>query len=354
MEQKNEKISVIIPIYNVEPYLRQCLDSVVNQTYRNLEIILVDDGSPDNCGAICDEYMQKDDRIITIHKKNGGLSAARNDALKLVTGTWISFVDSDDWCELDLCEKAIAQATKTNSDIVLYSVYKGLSKKVNTETRIHTFDMGFETEDKETLFQLQLSTLSNKYVPYSKAQPRALGDPWDKLYKASLIRNNGLSFAENVKAHEDVIFNIHAFQYAKKVSFIDLPLYHWRINPTSIGHKYTPDRVKINEEVYQEFFRIGRLYCLPDEYYQAVYERIVSNTQRLGAQFIFNRKNPMKFIDKLRLAREVLRSEPTYTAFEKADRKKLGKSGKFITISRHHNAILLYIATKVQILLGKA
>ena len=122
------KISVIIPVYNVEPYLRQCLDSVVNQTYKNLEIIIIDDGSPDNCGAICDEYAAKDKRIQVIHKENCGLSAARNDGLARATGEWIAFVDSDDWCELDLYEKAIACAEKTDPDIVLYSLYKGSSR----------------------------------------------------------------------------------------------------------------------------------------------------------------------------------------------------------------------------------
>ena len=103
-----EKISVIIPVYNVEPYLRKCLDSVINQTYRNLEIIIVDDGSPDNCGAICDEYAARDDRVIVIHKKNGGVSAARNDGIRIASGKWITFVDPDDWCEPDYYEMLIS------------------------------------------------------------------------------------------------------------------------------------------------------------------------------------------------------------------------------------------------------
>ena len=348
-------ISVIIPIYNVEPYLRQCLDSVVNQTYRNLEIILVDDGSPDNCGAICDEYAQKDSRIIVIHKQNGGLSAARNDALKLVTGTWISFVDSDDWCELDLYEKAIAHAEMSNADIVIYSTYKGSLKEAGAETRIHPFDMNFETEDKEILFQLQLSVLSRKYTPYSKAQPWSMGLPWDKLYKASFICDNGLSFPENVKAHEDRIFNICAFQYAKKVSFFDSPLYHWRMNPISIGHKYTPNRVKINEEIYREYFKIGHRHHLPEEYYQAVNVIIVDSTCALGSQCFFNSQNPMKFFDKFRYARETLNREPIYTAFDKVDRKRLGGiTGRLVTINRHHNTIWLYVLTRIRVLLGLA
>ena len=347
------KISVIIPVYKVEPYLRQCLDSVINQTYKNLEIIIVDDGSPDNCGKICDEYAQADDRIIVIHKDNGGLSAARNDGLARVTGDWISFVDSDDWCELNLYEEAITCVEKTNPDIVIYSCFKGTAKQDGEDARIHTFDNDFETEDKEILFQLQLAALSRKYIPYSKAQPWTMGFPWDKLYKTSMVLDNGLTYAENVKANEDVIFNLHAFQYAKKISFFDAPLYHYRINPTSIGHKYTPNRVDINSEIYKELFRIGSLYNLPEEYYQALNVRIVGNTIALGAQCLFNQQNPSSFLEQLKYARRLLHTEPTYTAFEKVDRKRLGKLGKLVTISRHNNELLLYFAYKMQMLLGE-
>ena len=95
----NELISVIVPVYKVEPYLRRCIDSIISQTYHNLEIILVDDGSPDNCGAICDEYAEKDTRVRVIHKSNGGLSDARNAGLDIMTGDYVAFVDSDDWID---------------------------------------------------------------------------------------------------------------------------------------------------------------------------------------------------------------------------------------------------------------
>ena len=117
------KLSVIVPIYNVEKYLRQCLESIVNQTFRDLEIILVDDGSPDKCGEICDEYAKKDNRIIVIHKANGGLSAARNDALNIATGEWIAFVDSDDWLDIDIYEKAITAGDRYDVDILLFNSY---------------------------------------------------------------------------------------------------------------------------------------------------------------------------------------------------------------------------------------
>jgi len=119
--ENSSLISIIIPVYNVERYLHQCIDSVINQTYKNLEIILVDDGSSDSCPAICDNYAQKDGRIIVIHKKNEGQSIARNKALKTATGKYIMFVDSDDWIDLDTCEVAVSYAEKFDTDIVFWS-----------------------------------------------------------------------------------------------------------------------------------------------------------------------------------------------------------------------------------------
>ena len=112
-------VSIIVPIYKVEPYLRRCLNSIVNQTYTNLEIILVDDGSPDGCPQICDEYAAKDKRIVVIHKKNGGLSDARNTGLDICKGEYISFVDSDDWVDEGYIEKLLSFTQKENADIAI-------------------------------------------------------------------------------------------------------------------------------------------------------------------------------------------------------------------------------------------
>ena len=115
-------ISIIIPVYKVEKYIYKCIDSVLNQTYKNLEIILVDDGSPDKCPEICEEYAKKDNRIKIIHKKNGGLSDARNAGLKVATGKYIGFVDSDDYIEKDMYQVLYNNIIKTNSDISIVNL----------------------------------------------------------------------------------------------------------------------------------------------------------------------------------------------------------------------------------------
>ena len=114
------KVSVIVPVYKVEKYLKKCIDSILNQTYRDLEVILVDDGSPDQCGTICDRYGREDSRVHVIHKENGGLSDARNTGVERASGEYILFVDSDDYIEPELVEKTVKAAEKTGCDLVMF------------------------------------------------------------------------------------------------------------------------------------------------------------------------------------------------------------------------------------------
>ena len=114
-------ISVIVTVYNIREYLPKAVDSILSSTYQNLEVLLIDDGSTDGSERICDEYAKKDNRIIVIHKANGGLSAARNDALNIATGEWIAFVDSDDWLDIDIYEKAITAGDRYDVDILLFN-----------------------------------------------------------------------------------------------------------------------------------------------------------------------------------------------------------------------------------------
>ena len=115
------QISIIVPVYNVEPYLHKCIDSILAQTFTDFECILIDDGSPDNCPAICDEYATKDNRIILLHQKNAGVSAARNAGLNIAKGEWIGFVDSDDWIEKNALELLYNKQRETSADIIIGS-----------------------------------------------------------------------------------------------------------------------------------------------------------------------------------------------------------------------------------------
>ncbi len=193
----NPMISVIVPVYKVEPYLRKCLDSIVDQTYRNLEIILVDDGSPDNCGAICDEYAARDHRIIVIHKENGGVSSARNTGLAQAKGDWIGWVDSDDWVEPDMYEYLLENAERYDADIAVCSraeIDKG--KKI-----FRGWEYSVVLNREQGLKLLLENDLMQNYC-------------CDKLFRAKLW--DGILFPEG-RTYEDIAVMHRLFERAERI-----------------------------------------------------------------------------------------------------------------------------------------
>lgn len=247
------KISVIIPIYKVEPYLRQCLDSVVNQTHRNLEIILVDDGSPDNCGAICDEYAAKDDRITVIHKENGGLSAARNDGMERATGEWITFVDSDDWCELDYYEQLLSEIDKQDHDVDVFCAGGYYGEYDNKTVMVSSFvkNVQYNHEEAEGLMA---KCLIGNYRDLAGSGNGGLSSPWDKLYRTSFLRKYHLEFDTTSKASEDLQFNFQAFDRAQQVSGCTYVGYHYRMVATSITKGFNPQKPQIHYDVISKLY----------------------------------------------------------------------------------------------------
>ena len=207
-----DKISVIVPIYNVEPYIRQSLDSIINQTYKNLEIILVDDGSLDNCGKICDEYALKDNRIKVLHIKNGGPAVARNAGLDIATGEFIGFIDPDDFFEPDMYETLYNAITKTNAGLVVCNWYIGTDGNWEKNTKFPDKEILTSNEAFEAFF-------SCMYV-------------WNKLYRKEVVGN--LRQIETFA--QDVYYTFTVFTRIEKVVCVDKCLCYYRMNPTSRQH----------------------------------------------------------------------------------------------------------------------
>lgn len=202
-------ISVVVPIYNVENYLERCIKSIVNQTYKNLEIILVDDGSPDRCPDICDEWGKQDSRIKVIHKKNGGLSDARNAGLKLAKGELISFIDSDDWINLRFFEVLYKVMIQENSDIVQCN-YRALEKQIDEE--------GFDSD------LLNISSFTNEEALSMLIDNDRLRQVvWNKLYKKEVI---DLEFKKGY-INEDEFWTYRIFSNASVISYVDVVLYYY-------------------------------------------------------------------------------------------------------------------------------
>lgn len=203
----NPQISVVIPVYNVEKYLCRCVDSVLNQTYKNIEVILVDDGSPDGCPVICDEYAQKDNRVKVIHKPNGGLSSARNAALDSpLVGDYLAFVDSDDWLELDTLEYCLDLVKNYHADVVQFEFYETDSEKnsaINKKERVETF------EGKEILQQLMIT---------------GSWGVWGALYKAEVLGN--VRFREG-KINEDIDYKYKILNNAQRMVYSNQKKYYY-------------------------------------------------------------------------------------------------------------------------------
>lgn len=218
-------ISIIIPIYNVEPYLRRCVDSLLAQTYTGFELILVDDGSPDNCGAICDMYAARDDRVRVIHKPNGGLSDARNAGLEMARGEYIAFVDSDDWVAPDYLERMNTALLETDADICECDILRTYGEE-NIPPVVQRMPEAFGTADAmEALIQ---DGTFHQHV-------------WNKLYRRAVIAD--ILFPKG-KTNEDEFWTYQVFGNAKKIVKIPDVLYFYFQRPGSImGETYSLKRL---------------------------------------------------------------------------------------------------------------
>lgn len=222
MDKCNELISIIIPIYGVEKYIDKCILSVIKQTYKNLEIILIDDGSPDNCPVICDEYARQDSRIKVIHKINGGLSSARNAGLDIATGKYVNFIDSDDWVNEDYINVLYTTLKKTNSQI---SVGNYLIVYSSEEIIKNDFDL-----DRPLQIFSPFEAVYNLY-DFNKGLSLQFDTVWGNLYDINLF--SILRFPEG-KNNEDEFLNYKLFFLAKSIVYSPMKIYYYFMRNDSI------------------------------------------------------------------------------------------------------------------------
>ena len=228
--ETEELISIVVPIYNVEIYLEKCIETILNQTYKNIEIILVDDGSTDSCKDIADEYVKKDKRIKVIHKENGGLSDARNAGIKIAKGRYICFVDSDDYIEKNYIKILYETIIRNNADISICS-YKnvyidGSQKEDRTKTQV--------CNNIEAIRELFTKARNIETVT------------WNKMYKIDLFLHNKIEFPKG-KLHEDNFTTYKLFYFSNKIAYVDEILYNYRQRENSIVSIYNEKRLVILE-----------------------------------------------------------------------------------------------------------
>ncbi len=224
-------ISIIVPIYKVEKYIKKCVDSIISQSYKDIEIILVDDGSPDNCPAICDEYAKKDNRIKVIHKENGGLISARKAGLKESTGEYVCFVDGDDWIEPDMYEHIADAIKKYSCDCVITQFYFSFPDKELKSNYLLNKEYYTRNEIEKEIFPTML--FAGEYYQFG-IYPCC----WTKVFKRELLEKHLMDTDDRIRMGEDIAFTYPCLMECNSIAFIDKPLYHYRNNPSSMTNAY--------------------------------------------------------------------------------------------------------------------
>lgn len=226
-------ISIIVPIYKVEKYLDECIKSIINQTYSDLEIILVDDGSPDGCPDICDKYANADGRIKVIHKENGGLVSARKAGLNAATAEYVCFVDGDDWIEPDMYSLIADEIEKNHADCVItqfYFDYPGKAEKSEYKLNKPFYS---RSEIENEIFPTML--FDNSYYRFG-----IFPCCWTKVFKRELLQKHLMATDDRIRIGEDIAFTYPCLMECNSISFIDKALYHYRLNPDSMTNAYDP------------------------------------------------------------------------------------------------------------------
>ena len=230
------KISIIVPVYNVEKFLPRCLDSIIGQTFKDWECLVIDDGSTDASGAICDEYALKDNRIKVFHKDNGGVSTARNLGLDNASGEWIAFCDSDDSVESNWLDLTYALGIKEQTQLVVCDFYEETPKGIKSHsawdyTGTHPYDPS-----------LKYPEVINQALLYS------WGVVWDLLIKNEFLKTHRIRFDEGISYSEDTVFFIKLLAYGIRTSYLEIPLYYYnRTNDSSVTQR--PSKKNIADRI---------------------------------------------------------------------------------------------------------
>ncbi|MEH6947949.1 glycosyltransferase [Bacillus sp. JJ634] len=311
------KISIIVPIYNVEKYLSRCLDSLLSQTIHDIEIIAVNDESTDSSLKILREYKKLDPRIKSIDKPNGGVSSARNVGISHATGQYIGFVDPDDWVENNMYQSMYQQAIDYDADIVMCSYIREFENHSKEKIFNLPGKVFYQDEELKTTIMRRLVGPLKEEVSNPELLD-AWGTVWSKLYRREIIMNNHIRFTDlnEIGTNEDSLFNIEAFYYATSFVFINLPYYHyWRGNETSVTSSYKPNLLNQWFVLYNKISFFLKSKEMNEEFYQALNNRICLGTLGLGLNTV-SKGNEDSFFKKIKKLNNILNDDRIQRSFE--------------------------------------
>lgn len=297
-------ISVIVPVYNVETYLRKTIESVLEQTYGEWELLLVNDGSTDKSPKICEEYQAKDERIKLINKSNGGVSSARNAGIEAACGEWIAFLDGDDWYESDCLEKAIAEADNTH-DMVCWNFWENTDQKEEKNKKIVPEKIVVENPR-----ELMKITMFPQYSEKTESCTfSGIKGVWCKLVRRELLEQHQIRFDSRLKIGEDALFSFRCFEHAGKVTFVNQYLYHYRIDNLSATRRFRPDIAEVYKNTLGGFTDAVRPYR-EEEGMAVCYGGLTyACVARSLEKYFFHKENKQPLVKKLRELKSYLMDE---------------------------------------------
>lgn len=294
-------------------YLRECLDSLLNQKTSDIEIILVNDGSTDNSLSICKEYQEKDSRIVVVDQKNSGANVARNAGIDRATGEWVYFVDGDDCLNTDVCT-VLEKYMNADLDVIIFS-YNKLKNGAKIPYKTVCSEMFLFGKDFR---DLQLSTL-NRMGPYQlNMQYFDCVSIWNKLYRRSFLRENNLKFVENMPKLQDLTFNLKVYECAKKGQYVNEIIYNYRINEKSVSNRYQPNIDK-KFEIINAYLKKFVEDKNDSEFYQAFHERIATHLRTCIVLKYCNKNNPSQYRKRKKQFLKLMNQEPYCTAMKNVD-----------------------------------
>ena len=316
------EVSVVVPVYNVEDYIERCLDSIINQNFKHIEIIAINDGSTDSSLSILKHYSCKDKRIRIIDSSNKGVSNARNLGVREARGDFIVFVDSDDWIDKDMIKKMYTYLKKEKADLVMCTYVREFKNR----SKEKIFDLPNvciygENDIKDKLLRKLVGPIGNELS--NPEYLDALGTVWGKMYRSEILKNNDFRFVDlkYIGSGEDTLFNIYAFNKFKRVVIINEPMYHyWKDNPNSI----TTGSISNFLEKRKNYFTIIRSFInenkLGDEFHKALDNRICTSVLGMGL-LECSRANDIPGKKKIKNIKRILKEDYIQEAYSNLELK---------------------------------
>lgn len=335
----NIKISIIVPIYKVpEKYLKKCIESLINQTLKDIEILLVDDGSPDDCGKICDLYAKDNDTIKVLHKKNGGLSSARNAGFISAIGEYIMFVDGDDWIEPNMCEEMYQTAKNNNTQLVMCGIVKDFEHSSSKYKFYLEENKVYSNEECKWLQQQLLVYNANIAVAYSKLIDRNL------LLKYNILHDEQLR-----QGAEGLEFNLRLFEHLESAIFINKPFYHYIYNENSISASHSEENHRYVIRCFEKIQKFIQQSSNKEQLMLWFYNRLLYVIVTTAISGYFNPANTEPFNIKKKKYIEYLQTPIVQQALRSPNRDGLSKQRKIILFMIEHKMfIFLNIMGKIR------